>query len=134
MRDWVPNIPTTTTIALMAIRFPVTGHPNEIVERSVSVPVQSQDLSMVVIHRGQGDQRPPCPSAKRLLARTYSQFTRAANPSVLDPERSPCARREKHRQGIVGRGFCLSQRSADRSEEHTSELQSPTNLVCRLLL
>src|SRR5256885_9053016 len=36
--------------------------------------------------------------------------------------------------------FCLSVRSADhnclkaRSEEHTSELQSPCNLVCRLLL
>src|SRR5256885_12846752 len=26
------------------------------------------------------------------------------------------------------------QRGADRSEEHTSELQSPCNLVCRLLL
>src|SRR5256885_16663215 len=29
--------------------------------------------------------------------------------------------------------FCRWQRSA-RSEEHTSELQSPCNLVCRLLL
>src|SRR2546426_9851632 len=27
-----------------------------------------------------------------------------------------------------------SRRTADRSEEHTSELQSPCNLVCRLLL
>src|SRR2546426_2036965 len=27
-----------------------------------------------------------------------------------------------------------SRRSCDRSEEHTSELQSPCNLVCRLLL
>src|SRR5574341_2441889 len=27
-----------------------------------------------------------------------------------------------------------SRRSPTRSEEHTSELQSPTNLVCRLLL
>src|SRR2546430_4096552 len=33
--------------------------------------------------------------------------------------------------------LCLDQRaplSADRSEEHTSELQSQSNLVCRLLL
>src|SRR5256885_10331475 len=30
----------------------------------------------------------------------------------------------------VGRGLC----SIKRSEEHTSELQSPCNLVCRLLL
>src|SRR2546426_5642391 len=28
----------------------------------------------------------------------------------------------------------LVQRPGDRSEEHTSELQSPCNLVCRLLL
>src|SRR2546426_6240831 len=33
--------------------------------------------------------------------------------------------------------FCVEEekaRPADRSEEHTSELQSPCNLVCRLLL
>src|SRR2546426_8879275 len=30
-------------------------------------------------------------------------------------------------------GLCL-ERSVERSEEHTSELQSPCNLVCRLLL
>src|SRR5258708_22217510 len=29
---------------------------------------------------------------------------------------------------------CRSSRSAGRSEEHTSELQSPDHLVCRLLL
>src|SRR2546430_8489601 len=29
---------------------------------------------------------------------------------------------------------CCSQRSTSRSEEHTSELQSQSNLVCRLLL
>src|SRR5688572_31615434 len=35
-------------------------------------------------------------------------------------------------------GFCVSRKSAEsierRSEEHTSELQSQSNLVCRLLL
>src|SRR2546426_3909335 len=30
--------------------------------------------------------------------------------------------------------FCLKKKSVVRSEEHTSELQSPCNLVCRLLL
>ena len=30
--------------------------------------------------------------------------------------------------------FTLKRESIDRSEEHTSELQSPCNLVCRLLL
>src|SRR5256885_5173906 len=33
-----------------------------------------------------------------------------------------------------GRGAQLQRDHQDRSEEHTSELQSPCNLVCRLLL
>src|SRR2546430_6711300 len=33
----------------------------------------------------------------------------------------------------AGRGFCAGQ-DLNRSEEHTSELQSQSNLVCRLLL
>src|SRR5258708_30770910 len=36
------------------------------------------------------------------------------------------ARRQRHRRAAVGDG--------QRSEEHTSELQSPDHLVCRLLL
>src|SRR6266487_2930174 len=35
--------------------------------------------------------------------------------------------------GVLG-GFCLYAYSTARSEEHTSELQSPVHLVCRLLL
>src|SRR5258708_2806327 len=33
-----------------------------------------------------------------------------------------------------GRAFCAPGVSARKSEEHTSELQSPDHLVCRLLL
>src|SRR5205807_10490672 len=36
--------------------------------------------------------------------------------------------------GRLGRGDHAEGQVADRSEEHTSELQSPCNLVCRLLL
>src|SRR5256885_8159573 len=40
-----------------------------------------------------------------------------------------------HRAGVAGVGQRRSMgRLAPRSEEHTSELQSPCNLVCRLLL
>src|SRR5205807_7750602 len=39
----------------------------------------------------------------------------------------PAVRREAHHVHLVGV-------AAQRSEEHTSELQSPCNLVCRLLL
>src|SRR5437016_9864022 len=36
--------------------------------------------------------------------------------------------------GVEPEGIALSPDGAKRSEEHTSELQSLTNLVCRLLL
>src|SRR5438093_5481691 len=38
------------------------------------------------------------------------------------------------RPGMLLGLSCLSLRAKERSEEHTSELQSLTNLVCRLLL
>src|SRR5258708_20076668 len=53
--------------------------------------------------------------------------------------RIPGVLRDLHLQGPKGepaegpRGAAAS-RAADRSEEHTSELQSPDHLVCRLLL
>src|SRR5256885_9783334 len=54
------------------------------------------------------------------------------------PGRAPCAhcvcpKGPGGRRGLVGRGRG-GQPPAARSEEHTSELQSPCNLVCRLLL
>src|SRR2546430_13437731 len=48
---------------------------------------------------------------------------------------SPCARRARDLRcrGSPGRARC-SPGTRARSEEHTSELQSQSNLVCRLLL
>src|SRR2546426_5805590 len=45
-------------------------------------------------------------------------------------------RENLHRSGIIAFNLHLpfSWYGNDRSEEHTSELQSPCNLVCRLLL
>src|SRR5258706_11065332 len=37
-------------------------------------------------------------------------------------------------RAVIGRPAIITARSPGRSEEHTSELQSLTNLVCRLLL
>src|SRR5256885_6107798 len=45
--------------------------------------------------------------------------------------RRPCAVRKSRSSCFSTSVFCCS---ALRSEEHTSELQSPCNLVCRLLL
>src|SRR5256885_9461117 len=43
-------------------------------------------------------------------------------------------RRHRLRAGKRGVGFAAHCSDGLRSEEHTSELQSPCNLVCRLLL
>src|SRR2546426_7595515 len=46
----------------------------------------------------------------------------------------PVARREQQHPELHRRGGDQPRRRCSRSEEHTSELQSPCNLVCRLLL
>src|SRR5256885_15705960 len=38
------------------------------------------------------------------------------------------------KEGLLARSMEIGKRFEERSEEHTSELQSPCNLVCRLLL
>src|SRR5260370_29056563 len=53
----------------------------------------------------------------------------ARQPSLRAPRATPCAWLPAEAQ-ITPFSNC----SADRSEEHTSELQSHLNLVCRLLL
>src|SRR2546426_7302796 len=44
-----------------------------------------------------------------------------------------CLRRDSFSR-VGGSGLCGAETLHGRSEEHTSELQSPCNLVCRLLL
>src|SRR5256885_12166570 len=59
----------------------------------------------------------PCPSAKtRRRLKSLRSDRRRPPCTVSGARRLQCARRDS------------------RSEEHTSELQSPCNLVCRLLL
>src|SRR2546430_11492410 len=48
--------------------------------------------------------------------------------------RSMCLCGRAHFRILPGRWTSASARSLERSEEHTSELQSQSNLVCRLLL
>src|SRR5207248_10552465 len=48
---------------------------------------------------------------------------------IFGPEQAP----EGRLVGEVGTGW-VAERYSQRSEEHTSELQSPYDLVCRLLL
>src|SRR5438477_6019455 len=53
---------------------------------------------------------------------------------AADGHRPPRARRTHRRIGVGGRRPRDGRAAFCRSEEHTSELQSHVNLVCRLLL
>src|SRR5256885_11301721 len=82
--------------------------PSTPLSRSVSVPVH-------VFH-----PLPPVPG--QYLGLIY-------NTNEVAPETSGSAT-----LNLDGRGKFTAQARLGRSEEHTSELQSPCNLVCRLLL
>src|SRR2546426_11166910 len=61
----------------------------------------------------------------------YTLSLHDALPIYPGPPRSPLG---LHRQRRLAGSRPALGRRAGRSEEHTSELQSPCNLVCRLLL
>src|SRR5947208_13410867 len=70
--------------------------------------------------------------------RRSSDLGVASNPQGPDSPFDPAEPNEKkrvHRGGsfLCNEQYCSLQRN-ERSEEHTSELQSPDHLVCRLLL
>src|SRR5256885_3586725 len=52
----------------------------------------------------------------------------------MEEEGLKLLRKAKDATGLAIITEVMSERGVDRSEEHTSELQSPCNLVCRLLL
>src|SRR5438093_7065032 len=69
------------------------------------------------------------------LACDESELQRYSEPAThrVSDEGEPCDARAGDAQGLGG-DAPLPADSEIRSEEHTSELQSLTNLVCRLLL
>src|SRR5262249_57749107 len=80
---------------------------------------------------------PYLPSFPTRRSSDLSAVSRRSRPATLgsarrshcDPTRRGCRRRQRGADLRLRRGC-----GRDRSEEHTSELQSLTNLVCRLLL
>src|SRR5690606_40675334 len=66
-----------------------------------------------------------CANVKVFALRCSTKVCRLSNVTALPPglpKKTPAHR------------YCCAQKSVLRSEEHTSELQSRENLVCRLLL
>src|SRR5947208_12681457 len=68
---------------------------------------------------------PAIPVSSAILVRQNPRQTSRSSPSI--PQRSAPKADRSSRCAAV-------ERTARRSEEHTSELQSPDHLVCRLLL
>src|SRR5690242_21310269 len=66
----------------------------------------------------------------------HERCTDRAHRRRWPPRSSPSPRRPRRRRGCQQRSTATpaAARSVARSEEHTSELQSHVNLVCRLLL
>src|SRR5256885_7748179 len=67
---------------------------------------------------------------------TLFPYTTLFRSARAHPRSAGCAngRRARSASPVRRTRVRLRQRQARRSEEHTSELQSPCNLVCRLLL
>src|SRR5256885_16997913 len=72
------------------------------------------------------------PAEKRLSAIRVRNSETEARDSPCPP--TPCPNRPIHPHCPQPEGLPEISRGLRRSEEHTSELQSPCNLVCRLLL
>src|SRR2546426_6694789 len=74
------------------------------------------------------------------VERKFAHSERFALPSSTAPAARSRSTRKASRGGVTPESasdpavLCIRSRVATRSEEHTSELQSPCNLVCRLLL
>src|SRR2546426_6236843 len=76
--------------------------------------------------RGGERRQRPWPEARRRLRAGDAR----ARDTASDEQHDTSAVRASGRH----KGYNLNRPSQERSEEHTSELQSPCNLVCRLLL
>src|SRR5262249_58896808 len=78
------------------------------------------------------------PISRRALRRTEARPPHPARkrPAAARPADTPRSRqgRARRAEGAETPSSCPGRASEGRSEEHTSELQSLTNLVCRLLL
>src|SRR5207244_6469622 len=89
-----------------------------------SHPLSLHDALPISIRRAPGFNPPPLRAAGNCAPLMYPIVRRAVLSSLRF---ALCAL-------AVTAGGCRRAGTAERSEEHTSELQSPDHLVCRLLL
>src|SRR5690606_41037176 len=80
------------------------------------------------------DLFPPIHCLSREISSRVASGRRSVSSISLRPRRAITAARMAHTAPTTRKASQVSTTSARRSEEHTSELQSRENLVCRLLL
>src|SRR5256885_12886522 len=88
-------------------------------------PLPLPDALPICEHLAHSARLPPPPAYRRGKRRARCRASPAHSPAARSGLGAGGGRRARHPSGICVR---------PRSEEHTSELQSPCNLVCRLLL
>src|SRR5207248_8087799 len=106
------------------------------VSEALSLSRQDVDLQRGILHIrrtkfGKARYVPVHPSTVEALKK-YAEVRDRIFPSPCTPAFFLCERGQRITASIVH--YTFAKLSQQRSEEHTSELQSPYDLVCRLLL
>src|SRR5947207_8508260 len=100
--------------------------------RFTALSISSIDMKMVMIFRRK--RNPATPSANNTALRMRYQERGTPVIGLIHLLQSEHDRPQNGDQDQHGSHFEGQQISRERSEEHTSELQSHSDLVCRLLL
>src|SRR5688572_18492180 len=134
--DFSPIVYTTSGAPTFSCRFPPAHFrigrtppsvPAVIVLRTGAVPLLRKEARDIVERMGDGrwrQRRQEPPAVAHRAEPGIEDGERAAIVAVPQEASEPLLEREDRQRNLV----------LARSEEHTSELQSQSNLVCRLLL
>src|SRR5256886_2795791 len=131
------TIATSRLCEVARMALPSLVHPRKRKDSPVSVPAKTNATTRVFERaNGPTTHAPVRYSTERRseVKRSWARFTSAIEtPKVSSSEESSGASTTR-KTSVRSRTTPTTKRTAMRSEEHTSELQSQSNLVCRLLL
>src|SRR5690606_41959280 len=101
-------------------------------------PDQSPDIPLLSLHDAPPTSEGGCEEIRAHARTVGDRETDSCEKGGEEGRRQAvadtCGREAAHRAGREAPGGCSTCEVPARSEEHTSELQSRENLVCRLLL
>src|SRR5256885_8238284 len=97
-------------------------------------PPRSTLFPYTTLFRSQSETPPAFPARQPRPAAAPASPSRRPGPPPADAAWWEASIRTARPRPLTAPAFRRTPPCDDRSEEHTSELQSPCNLVCRLLL